>query len=66
MTASQQWFANIDNERESCKNLKEPLEQKQDQALAVDLAVLSEKVILATGGKKKGFYIMEWENKYQW
>lgn len=66
MTASQQWFAKkIDNERESCKNLKDPLDQKQDQALAVDLAVLSKKVILATG-EKKGFDIMEWENKYQW
>lgn len=42
--------------RESCKNLEELLEQKQDQALAVDLAVLSTKVILAT--KKKDFDIM--------
>lgn len=41
--------------RESCKNLNEPLEQKQDQALAVDSAVLSKKVILATE-KKKGFW----------
>lgn len=40
--------------RESSKNLKEPLEQKQDQALAVDLAVLSKKVILAT--EKKRFW----------
>lgn len=35
---------------ESCKNLKEPLEQ--DWASAVDLAVLSKKVILATEKKK--------------
>lgn len=38
--------------RISCKNFKEPLEQKQDQALAVDLAVLSKKLILATEKKK--------------
>lgn len=50
--------------RQSCKNLKEPLEQKQDKTLAVDLAALSKKEILATE-KKKDFDIMEWENKYQ-
>lgn len=39
--------------RVSCKNLKEPLEQKEDQAFAVDLAVLSKKVILAPEKEKK-------------